>query len=161
MCICAGEARVHRPRAVGHNVVRGVVRYAFGPGSFCHTVFICLPHDCLPDGLAEVFFVFMSFHLSPRWLLSWMPWPDHFAKALLAIPLCVRHTPALLDHGFEAWMMWTQLLFVEHRYEALSHEYFVHARVVWTWFCCGLLHVELIDIDCIAFSPNSFCMFLL
>ena len=62
--------------------------------------FICLAHDCFADCLGQIIlprFSFTSFHLSPTWLLCWMPWPDHFARVCFHLVSYVLHMTDVLD----------------------------------------------------------------
>ena len=110
--------------------------------------FICLPHDwfagchgriilpqvcihffsflthmiALLDALAGSFchrFAFMSFHLSPTWLVCWMPWADHSATGLLSFLLiCLPHAWLVCwmpwpDHSAKEWL-WSFFICLPH-----------------------------------------------
>ena len=65
-------------------------------------LFICLPEDGFAGWLSRIIlpkvcrFAFISFYLSPRRLLCWMAWPDHFAKGSHFLSF-VSQVIALLD----------------------------------------------------------------
>ena len=72
--------------------------------SFCQAflsfLLICLLHDCFAGWLGRIIlprFSSISLHLSPKWLLCWMPWPDHFAWVCFHFFAFVTHMIALLD----------------------------------------------------------------